>query len=278
VSGQTWPTGLEELDDLLVEIEAHARRTFGADLCGAYLVGSFALGDADEQSDCDFLVVVRRLPDGDQQRAIRELWAELPTRPGKWTHDLEGSYALLDDLTDAGRVGRPWFFVDHGHTTVDWDDHCNREVVRWTLREHGIAMTGAEPRTFVAPTPPDAIRDRMRRDLATLPADVLSWAPTEVAWTQRYLVSTCARVLYSLVTGEVTSKRMALEWARLALDPRWEPLLVQVHDDRARGWDPLDPPRPGSLDAALEFATWCQEWAGGRRGPWVAGGHEAPAD
>ena len=43
--------------------------------------------------------------------------------------------------------------------------------------------------------------------------DILSRAPTEVAWTQRYFVATCCRVLYSLVTGEVTSKRMALHWA-----------------------------------------------------------------
>jgi predicted nucleotidyltransferase len=261
VTARPRPTGIEELDGLLVEIEVHARRTFGEDLLGMYLVGSFALGDADEHSDCDFLVVVRRLPDEDQQRLIRELWAELPTRPGKWTHDLEGSYALLEDLADAARVGRPWFFVDHGHTTVDWDDHCNREVVRWTLREHGIAMTGAEPRTFVAPTPPDAIRDRMRRDLPTLLADILSWAPADVAWTQRYVVTTYCRVLYSLVTGEVTSKRMALEWGRRELDPRWEPLLVQARDDRALGWDPLDPPRQGGLEAALAFAAWCEAWA-----------------
>ena len=229
-----------------------------------YLVGSFALGDADDQSDCDFLVVVREPPDDEQQRALRELWAELPTRPGKWTHDLEGSYAVLDDLADAGRVGRPWFFVDHGHTTLTWDDHCNREVVRWTLREHGIAVSGVEPRTFVAPTPPDAIRGRMRRDLATLLPDILSWAPTEVAWTQRYVVATYCRVLYSLATGEVTSKRRALEWGRRALDSRWEPLLLQARDDRALGWDPNDPPRAGSMEAALEFAAWCDAWAATR--------------
>ena len=238
-------TPYPELDGLLDEIEAHARSTFAEEYVGLYLVGSFALCDADQHSDCDFLVVLRSRPSGVREQAVRDLWAELPRREGKWTHDLEGSYAVLSDLAHNATIGHPWFYVDHGHTELTWSDHCNREVVRWTLREHGIAVSGVEPRTFVAPTPPDAIRERMRRDVATLLPDILSWAPTEVAWTQRYIVATYCRVLYSLVTGEVASKRMALEWGRRSLDPRWESLLVQVRDDRALGWDPARPATRG---------------------------------
>jgi predicted nucleotidyltransferase len=255
----TGPTPYAELNRLLAEIESHSRATFGPDLVGMYLVGSFAMGDADEQSDCDFLVVLRELPSGAAEQAVRDLWAELPRREGKWTHDLEGSYALFSDLADNTTIGRPWFYVDHGHTELSWDEHCNREVVRWTLHEHGVTLSGPDPREFTAPVPAELVRDRMRRDLPTLLPDILSWAPTEVAWTQRYVVATCSRVLYSLVTGEVTSKRRALEWAMAALEPRWRPLLEQVRDDRALSWN--DPPRPGSLEAAFAFVARCQEWA-----------------
>jgi hypothetical protein len=51
-----------------------------------------------------------------------------------------------------------------------------------------------------------------------------------------------------LYTARVTSKRGALEWARVNLDPKWRPLLTQVIEDRVLGWDPADPPRPGSLE------------------------------
>jgi hypothetical protein len=262
VTDRSGPTGIGELDGLLREVAGHATATFGPDLAGVYLVGSFALGDADEHSDCDFLVVLRAPPTDAQEAAVRQLWAELPTRPGTWTRDLEGSYAQWDDLTDPDRVGRPWLFVDHGHTEVTRDDHCNREVVRWTLREHGVVLSGPEPRTFVARTSPEAIRARMRQDLATLVDDILGWAPTDVAWTQRYVVTTCCRVLYSLATGEVTSKRAALLWAEDTLDPRWRPLLEQVRLDRERGWDPADPPRPGSLEAAYDLVAWSRARAG----------------
>ena len=216
----------------------------------------------DQHSDCDFLVVLRSPPSGVREQAVRDLWAELPRREGTWTHDLEGSYALLSDLADNATIGHPWFYVDHGHTELTWSDHCNREVVRWTLREHGVTLSGPAPQEFTAPVPSDLIRDRMRRDLTTLLPDILSWAPTEVAWTQRYVVATCSRVLYSLVTGEVTSKRRAIEWAMAALEQRWRPLLEQVRDDRASSWS--DPPRPGSLDEAFAFVAGCQEWAARR--------------
>jgi hypothetical protein len=61
-----------------------------------------------------------------------------------------------------------------------------------------------------------------------------------------------------LYTARVTSKRGALEWARVNLDPKWRPLLTQVIEDRVLGWDPADPPRPGSLEATYEFATYAE--------------------
>ncbi len=208
--------------------------------------------------------MLRSLPSGLREKAVRDLWAELPCREGKWTHDLEGSYALISDLADNATIGRPWFYVDHGHTELTWSDHCNREVVRWTLHEHGATVSGPDPRDFTARVPGDLIRNRMRRDLATLLPDILSWAPVEVAWTQRYLVATYCRVLYSLATGAVASKRAALEWATAELDARWRPLLAQVQEDRSRGWDPGDPPRPAALDEALAFAAWCEAWGRAR--------------
>ena len=41
--------------------------------------------------------------------------------------------------------------------------------------------------------------------------DLRTWAPFDIAWTQRYAVSTYCRILYALHTAEVASKRRALE-------------------------------------------------------------------
>lgn len=44
-------TGFPELDDVLDRLAAAAAEVLGPELVGVYLVGSFAVGDADEHSD-----------------------------------------------------------------------------------------------------------------------------------------------------------------------------------------------------------------------------------
>jgi len=255
------PTPYPELNGLLAELVEHSAATFGGDFVGAYLVGSFAIGDADLQSDCDFLVVIRRPITDEQERAVRALHRDIPARAGHWTHHLEGSYAQLDDLGSLDRLGRNWLFVDHGHQEMEWSEHCNREVVRWSLYEHGLTLTGPQPKTIVVAVPAELIMRNMRANLPTLTEDIVAWAPTGVAWTQRYIVTTYCRVLYSMTTGRVISKRASLVWGEETLDPRWRPLIRQARKHRERDWDPLDPPRPGSLDETYAFAEWCQAWA-----------------
>jgi predicted nucleotidyltransferase len=62
------PTRFPELNDVLRELVEGIRGILGESFCGAYLQGSFALGDADEHSDVDFLIVTRE-EIGDEQLA-----------------------------------------------------------------------------------------------------------------------------------------------------------------------------------------------------------------
>jgi predicted nucleotidyltransferase len=49
-----------DLNELLAELVARVEALLGDNFVGAYLIGSFALGGGDLQSDCDFLVVTLR--------------------------------------------------------------------------------------------------------------------------------------------------------------------------------------------------------------------------
>ena len=147
-------------------------------------------------------------------------------------------------------------YVDHGDDELVWSDHCNQPWTRWILREHGVTLLGPCPVEVVGPVPDDLLRAHARAGLATLTEDVLGWCPPHIAWCQRYLVVQAARHLFTVRTGQVASKRDALRWAMMHGDPRWRPLLQQVQADRERGFDPGDRPRPGSLDAAREFASY----------------------
>jgi aminoglycoside adenylyltransferase-like protein len=238
------PTAYPELDEVLAGLVDATRGILGRCFVGAYLQGSFALGAGDLASDCDFLVVTDRAVTGEEYAELAALHAELPTRPGHWTRHLEGSYPVLDELRGLDAVGRPWPFIDHGSRELARDPHCNTEVTRWILHEHGITV------------PARALRSRMDTELPGLLAGLESWIRWDVAWCQRYVVIAFCRVLATRATGRVLSKPAALAWAAAELDGRWRPLLEQVYADRAP-FDADERPRPGSVAETLAFAAYC---------------------
>ncbi|MGW3958016.1 aminoglycoside adenylyltransferase domain-containing protein [Streptomyces sp. NPDC004752] len=253
------PTSFNELNDVLWDLTDRVSAILGDALVGVYLQGSFAIGDADLYSDCDFLVPVRQAPTAEQEVALRALHDEIPTRPGHWAKHLEGSYPDQDTLRGLDGLGCPWLYVDHGSREMEWSTHCNTEVVRWTLREHGVTLTGPDPVSLVEPVSPAVLRARMRDyALYDLP-DYYGEHGFDCAWAQRLAFATLCRVLITHETGIVTSKKTALLWAEANLPAPWSGMARQVLDDRPLGIDPNEPPRPGTIERTMAFITYVRD-------------------
>lgn len=254
-------TRFPELNEVLAELVRDARTVLGDRMIGAYIQGSFALSAGDEQSDCDFLIVLRDEPTPQQLGRLVLLHDALPRRDGHWTKHLEGSYPIAHELRDQASLGREWWFVDHGSRAIQRSTHCNQNYVRWILRERGVALAGPATTDLIDTVPPEAMRGEMRKQIPSIVPDLLSWATLDIAWVQRYLVSTTCRMLYTLKTAEVASKQQALEWAIGEFDTEWEQLLRQVIADRARGLIFDEAPRPGAVERSLTFVQHAQQVA-----------------
>jgi hypothetical protein len=121
-------------------------------------------------------------------------------------------------------------------------------------------------RNKTAPVDPEILRPRMPEDARTFLPDLVSWINLDIAWAQRYAVTTLCRIMYTLDEGRVTSKKAALLWAKSRVDPQWSTLIQQVLDDRRLGWDPHEPPRPGSVEQTLAFVEYVQRRVDVERG------------
>jgi hypothetical protein len=252
-------TPFPDLDAILDDLCVAVHEILGDAFIGMYLQGSFALGAGDKQSDADFLVVVEEAPSGAAEVGLRQLHEEIPTRPGLWNMNLEGSYADASSLRSPSGLGVPWLFNNRGHRTLAWDTHCNSLPTRWILRNHGIALAGTPIDSLVDEVPEASLKDAARADLSGTLDEIETWADMNNAWTQKYIVQTYSRLLYTATTGLVASKPQALSWAMETLDPEWRLLLVQVAEDRRLPWQPVDPPRPGSMERAKEYAQHVQQ-------------------
>jgi Domain of unknown function (DUF4111)/Nucleotidyltransferase domain len=248
------PTRFADLNEVLRELVGGARAALGDNFCGSYLVGSFAVGDADEHSDVDFLVVTCAEVSAEQEAHLRVMHARFPTLGVSWAQHLEGSYVPKAALRRLDPSRTAWLYVNNGSAEMELSSHDNNGVVRWSLREHGLVLAGPDPKELVDPVTADDLRHEAFEAIAVRAADPWSY---DNGWAQPYVVATFCRMLNTLQTGQITSKRKAMEWAQHALDEEWTDLIESALRDRPNTWALVhQPAHPGSVDRTRRFVAY----------------------
>lgn len=276
------PTPFEGLNAVLEHLSDNLRRILGDELIGLYLQGSFAIGDADAMSDCDFIAVVQSDLTPQTQAALQAMHAaihDLPHEP--WRHRLEGSYvpaAILRRLTpeprdppgeprgpgwkDPGLSGSParrypFVYLDHGAKVLVRSEHDNTQVVRWSLREKGVTLLGPEPRTLIDPVTAAMLRAEVRQTMDD--ALAVDLEPMAMKAWQSFWVGLFCRILHTIATGQVSSKKAGAAWALAHLDPEWRGLIERAQKvkegDRAEAMSPADPEEVAATRAFARYAV-----------------------
>ena len=253
------PTPFDDLNAVLDEFLAGVRSALGDNFCGLYLQGSFAVGDADVHSDVDFICVTNEEVGDAQLQALQIVHGRLFALDVPWAQHLEGSYVPRTSLRRIDPERRPYPYLDNGADELIQDSHCNTAVVRWSLREHGVRLAGPDPKTLVDPVSADELRGEV---LAAMD-EFADWAPIPTKggrmsqWKQIYLVTSFCRMLHTLHSGRVSSKRAGCEWALGALPPAWTDLVRRALDDRPDPWRRVyEPADDEAIDRTLAFVDW----------------------
>lgn len=246
-----------DLPDVMASLARGAQEALGPDLLGLYLVGSHALGAADEHSDVDFLAVTAGRLAPAQHSALAALHARLPDLPGRFAAHLAGSYAPASDLRSPMTVGRAWPYVEDGSRSLELSDHDNTVHARWVLRERGVPVAGPPASTYVGPIDAGALRAEMI-GVARARAEDLEEHPEHLA-DGRYqpsLVALLCRALHTAYVGEVAGKTAAASWALSVVGEEHHPVirhsLADRPDIRRRGGEQADP----ALAAPTRAFAW----------------------
>ena len=262
-----------ELRTVLVALRDGVHSVLGENLVGFYLQGSFALGDGDAYSDLDFVGVTRDDVDSAVESALNAMHGRLHDRPETWAQHIEGSYAPAAVIrrpagaADTPRFARPdgwrdpaigggppargypFLFLGNGSRALVRSEHDDTNVVRWVLREHGIALYGPPAAEVIDPVESGALAADVRQTAASFANTLLSGETTlEPLHLQCFTVLFYCRVLQSLATGRIPSKPETMRWALVELGPRWAPLIEDAW--RRRSEYPRGPGAP-ALHAAL---------------------------
>lgn len=247
-----------ELNAVLEELVAGVRPILGSNYVGAYLQGSFAVGDWDTGSDVDFLFVVNEDVPEALAPALQDVHVRVFATGSYWAQHLEGSYFPADWLRRLDTRGWPLLYINNGSQVLERSSHDNTMVVRWVMRERGVTLVGPEARTLLGPVPPDALRREAYGKMAGWVDEILA-DPQAMnnGWYQPYAVLNFSRMLRTLVEAEVYSKPAAGAWAKETLDPRWKGLIERALAKHAgqftRVFEKAD---PADFELTLEFVRY----------------------
>jgi hypothetical protein len=260
---QTTPTPYADLNWVLREVVAGVQSVLQRNFIGAYLQGSFAVGDFDSHSDVDFIAVTEVELSDEQVRALQRVHKQLYHLDSPWAQHLEGSYFPRSILRDPSRRGEPLWYLDHGASSLIRSDHCNTLVVRWVIREKGVVLAGPAPETLLEPIAAGSLRREIVEVVVGWGQEILADPePYHNRFYQGFLVLNFCRMLHDLHTGMNGSKRAGAEWAKSQLDPSWSGLI-----DRAWSCRP-DPavsvrhaPNPEDFADTLRFVQYAIRYA-----------------
>ncbi len=257
-------TSVPELNNVLLELIQSAKQILGSQLIAAYLQGSFALGDWDSHSDVDFLIVLKDELPADVLPHLQIMHSRIYALPSAWAQHLEGSYISQKVLLETN-TSIPLWYLDNGSHELILDTHCNTLVTRYTTREYGIALHGADAETLIEPVVADQLKLEVSAVMQNWGAEILE-SPTKIdtRWYQQSVVISYCRMLETLHTAQVKSKRSAARWGEQNLEARWHDLIaIAWHEHAIQRENYKKPADPNDVTRTVKFIRYVLEFAKG---------------
>lgn len=236
-------TDYPELDKVFYELADAYKVALGENFVGLYIQGSLAVGDFDMTSDVDFEVIINQELTSEELKKINNVHTSFIDRDSRWVKHLEYSFFPLSKFKEHssrfenGKANdieerKLWYF-DNGSRTIEKSDHDNTLVVRWEVREKGITVLGPDPKTLIGPIAPDELRKEIKEFHEVWTPGFLSDSdPWKNRFYQVFFVLHFCRALQDLEEGRITSKKEAMEWAKINLDLKWYDLIDYSWNER----------------------------------------------
>jgi Domain of unknown function (DUF4111)/Nucleotidyltransferase domain len=252
------PTPFHDLNRVLHDLVESVQMLLKANFVGAYLQGSFAVGDFDRHSDVDFIVVTADELSDDEVDGLQAMHGRVYALDIAWAQHLEGSYFPRRVLRQNPGGDRRLWYLDHGSRSLIQSDHCNTLVVRWVVREFGVTLAGPVPVALVDPIPVTALRAEILLTMRDWGQSILTHPDHyNNRFYQAFIVLSYCRMLHDLHNGFPGSKRAGADWATANLDPSWAGLIDRTWDGRPNpALSVRQPADPTDFQATLAFVRY----------------------
>jgi predicted nucleotidyltransferase len=247
------PTPYPDVNEILNLLLTAVKEILKDQFIGMYLFGSLANGGFDKDSDIDILMVTKDEIAQETFSALYAMHEKISTIDSPWAFQLEVSYIPKAAL-------RHYDPSNNKHPHLDRDKDERLHIVqhdqdwiiqRYLLRERGVIVAGPSPQTLIDPVSSNDLKQAIV-DILPLWFNPILDNPSKIRKSgyQSYFVLSICRVFYTLKHGEIVSKRVAAEWGKKNLDPRWTPLIERAEIGRQ---DPDQHASPDDINGTLDM-------------------------
>jgi Domain of unknown function (DUF4111) len=204
-------TPFQRIATLLDRLASQLQADLGRNVVGLYVYGSLTQNAFDaRRSDVDCVAVIRRRLNPVVVSRLRTHLGRLTGRHS-WMRRLQLTILIQRELLQFNGDGWLYQFGRLSRTGSD-----GNPIIWANILESGQVVFGADPHTFVPPITPALMRSALEREISYLRTELVTkrasvWR-SRVAY-RRYAALTACRILYTLETGRVASKRTAAVWA-----------------------------------------------------------------
>ena len=207
----------------------------GRELEGIYVTGSLSYGAFNEEtSDIDIVVIVREPLLQSAIESVRRLHLQMLDRFGKWARRLECSYTPIAMLPSVAPPKGPRPYWGNEGTFYEAAQYGNEWIINnYFLYRYGVALHGPEFRELTGPVQIEEVQKACIRDLFR------EWEPkaNDENWFKNnhyasYFVLNLCRILYTVISRDVGSKKMAAAWVKARYGEPWRSLIEAAENWR----------------------------------------------
>ncbi|MCC2646949.1 MAG: Streptomycin 3-adenylyltransferase [Rickettsiaceae bacterium] len=202
-------------------------------LIGLYIGGSIANNSfVPETSDIDCYIFIENSLTNEAINSIKEIHDKLYLANFPFIDKLEVSYLTLEDLNHFNsKKTRPYF--NEGKFYIA-QYGFNYIIEIYLLREKNIIIMGPNPKEIIKEISNSKLLEAIKANLNDYWKQFLyDDYKLNRSDYQIFAIVTMCRTLYSLVTKQITSKPMAIEWGLENIDIKWRNLI-----EIAAKWNP----------------------------------------
>lgn len=243
------PTSDPELNRLLSDLLNSVKSILKENFIGMYLTGSLAVGDFDNESDVDFVIMIHRRTSEDQLLELQKMHLRLHHADTKWATCLEGYYIVQSELHHYDANAAWHLYLDNGSKDLQvvTDNEKDWVFERFVLQEYALIMDGPDPKSLFDAIPVQVLQKNVCTELQRWSNEVLdNPASLNNRWFQSFMVLSLCRMLYTLQFGEIASKAVAMQWAKESLDSKWTKVIERAWQERP------NPPMKARMQAEPE--------------------------